>query len=233
MPPPGNKQPTQAENDSARGWLETSLDARKETPRSGHVTAQRLNRTEYANAVRSLLGVEIKVDDLLPPEIEMDGFDNIAAALTVSPSFLDQYIGAARFIATRAVGSSKAKLGKALYLPQMGETDNMPLGSRGGFRFKHFFPVDGEYRLSVLDDLTGGLYTERRHVQADHRGVRRWPRDLPLHRGWQGRPGPRRPRGRRSAARRSSRASQHSVQVTSGQHEVTVTAMQRSRVLVR
>src|SRR6185369_10037963 len=159
MPPPGNKQPTQGEADALVGWLETSLDARKETPRAGHVTAQRLNRTEYANAVRSLLGIEIKVEDLLPPEIEADGFDNIAAALTVSPSFLDQYISAARFISNRAVGSANPKLGKTLYLPSAGETDNMPLGSRGGFRFKHFFPADGEYRLSVLDDLTGGLYT--------------------------------------------------------------------------
>jgi hypothetical protein len=81
MPPPGSKQPTQAEKDAMVGWLETSLDARRETPRAGNVVAQRLNRTEYANAVRSLLGIEIKVEDLLPPEIEMDGFDNIAAAL--------------------------------------------------------------------------------------------------------------------------------------------------------
>jgi len=159
MPPPGNKQPAQSETDALVGWLETSLDARKETPRAGHVTAQRLNRTEYANAVRSLLGIEIKVEDLLPPEIEADGFDNIAAALTISPSFLDQYISAARFIAKRAVGNANPKLGKALYLPTAGETDDMPLGSRGGFRFKHFFPADGEYRFSILDDLTGGLYT--------------------------------------------------------------------------
>ncbi len=117
-----------------------------------------MNRTEYANAVRSLLGVEIKVEDVLPPEIEMDGFDNIAAALTISPSFLDQYIGAARFISKRAV-AGHAKLTKTNYLSSANETSDMPLGSRGGFRFKHFFPADGEYRISILDDLTGGLYT--------------------------------------------------------------------------
>jgi mono/diheme cytochrome c family protein len=231
MPPPGSKQPRQPENDALVAWLETSLDARKETPRAGHVTAQRLNRTEYANAVRSLLGIEIKVDDLLPPEIEMDGFDNIAAALTVSPSFLDQYIGAARFIAKRAVGSSKAKLGKALYLPQMGETDNMPLGSRGGFRFKHFFPVDGEYRLSILDDLTGGLYTNAAMykqtvvVFVDGREIFRSTvggrEDLGI-------------ADREAADGRAKIAARFAnipFRITSGQHEVTVTAMQRSSVL--
>jgi hypothetical protein len=159
MPPPGNKQPTQAQKDSLVGWLETSLDGRRETPRAGHVIAQRMSRSEYANAIRSLLGVEVKAEDVLPPEVEMEGFDNIAAALSISPSFLDQYIGAARGIAYRAVGSSHAKMGKTIYTLAANETDNMPLGSSGGFRFKHFFPADGEYRLSILDDQTGGQYS--------------------------------------------------------------------------
>jgi hypothetical protein len=154
MPPPGNKQPTQAEKDSLVGWLETSLDARKETPRAGHVTAQRLSRTEYANAVRSLLGVEIKAEDMLPPEIEMEGFDNIAASLTISPAFLDQYISAARYISARAVGSAAPKMGKATYSGNQGG-GSMPLGSRGGVRFKHYFPAEGEYRFSVVNDMTG------------------------------------------------------------------------------
>jgi len=231
MPPPGSKQPAQAQADSFVKWLQTSLDARKETPRAGHVTAQRLNRTEYANAVRSLLGVEIKVNDLLPPEIEADGFDNIAAALTVSPSFLDQYIGAARFIAGRAVGSAKAKLGKTLYLPAAGTTDNLPLGSRGGYSFKHFFPADGEYRLSILDDLTGGLYTNPAlHQQTivvfiDGREVFRadvgGKEDLGL-------------ADREAAdgrAKVNSRFANIPVKVTSGSHEVAVTSVERSRVL--
>jgi mono/diheme cytochrome c family protein len=153
MPPPGSKQPTQAEKDDLVGWLETRLDARKETPRAQYVTAQRLNRTEYANAVRTLLGVEVKVNDLLPPEVEMEGFDNIAASLTVSPAFLDQYINAARYVSARAVGSAAPKMGKATYGNQGGGV--MPLGSRGGVRFKHYFPADGEYRFSVVNDMTG------------------------------------------------------------------------------
>jgi len=231
MPPPGSKQPTQAQNNALVAWLEGSLDARKETPRAGHVTAQRMNRTEYANAVRSLLGVEIKVEDLLPPEIEADGFDNIAAALTVSPTFLDQYIQAARIVSRRAVGSTKPKLGKALYLPQMGETDNMPLGSRGGFRFKHYFPVDGEYRLSILDDLTGGLYTNAALykqtivVFLDGKEIFRatvgGKEDLGVadRKGADGR------------AEIAARFANIPFRATSGNHQVTVTAMQRSSVL--
>jgi hypothetical protein len=153
MPPPGSKQPTQAEKDEMVDWLETRLDKRKETPRAQYVTAQRLNRTEYANAVRTLLGVEVKVNDLLPPEVEMEGFDNIAASLTISPAFLDQYISAARFVSARAVGSAAPKMGKATYGNQPGGV--MPLGSRGGVRFKHYFPADGEYRFSVVNDMTG------------------------------------------------------------------------------
>jgi hypothetical protein len=158
MPPPGSDQPTQAERDALVGWLETRLDARTETPRAGHVTAQRLNRTEYANAVRSLLGVDIKVEDLLPPEVELHGFDNIAAVLTVSPSFLDQYISAARFVARRAVGDPKPSMGKALYQTAQSEGGQMPLGSVGGLKLRHFFPADGEYRISIINDMTGGLY---------------------------------------------------------------------------
>jgi mono/diheme cytochrome c family protein len=157
MPPPGHKQPTQAEKDDMVGWLETRLDARKETPRAEYVTAHRLNRTEYANAVRTLLGVEIKVEDLLPREIEMEGFDNIAAALTVSPAFLDQYISAARYISARAVGSAAPKMGKATYGNQPGGA--LPPGASRGMRFKHYFPADGEYRFSVLNDMTGGAIT--------------------------------------------------------------------------
>jgi len=153
MPPPGEKQPTQAQRDELVGWLETSLDARRETPRAGHVAAQRLSRDEYANAVRSLLGVEVKAEDMLPPEIELEGFANIAASLSTSPAFLDQYISAARFISARAVGSATPKMGKATYGNQPGGT--MPLGAGRGVRFKHHFPADGEYHFSVVNDMTG------------------------------------------------------------------------------
>jgi hypothetical protein len=153
MPPPGSPQPSQAQKDELVNWLETRLDARKETPHAGYVTAQRLSRTEYANAVRTLLGVEINAEDMLPPEVEMDGFVNIAASLSVSPAFLDQYISAARYVSARAVGSATPKMSKATYGNQRGAV--MPLGSHGGVKFEHFFPADGEYHFSILNDMTG------------------------------------------------------------------------------
>ena len=232
MPPPGSKQPTQAEKDAMVGWLETSLDSRRETPRAEHVTAQRLNRTEYANAVRSLLGIEIKVEDLLPPEIEMDGFDNIAAALTVSPSFLDQYVGAARFIAKRAVGSSQAKFSKSLYQPTaVTGTDGLPLGSNGGFRFTHFFPADGEYRLSILDDLTGGLYT---NPALHRRTIMIFVDGKPIFRGDIGGKDDLGLADKEAATGRAKvmeRFNNISFKVTSGAHEVVVASVERARAL--
>lgn len=231
MPPPGSKQPTQAEKDSLVAWLETSLDARDETPRAGHVTAQRMNRTEYANAVRSLLGVEIKVDDLLPPEIEMEGFDNIAAALSVSPTFVDQYVSAARFIAPRAVGSARPKLGKSLYQSGLVSSDNLPLGSSGGFRFTHFFPADGEYRFSMTADLTGGAYT---NPALHRRTIVIFVDGKPV---FQGDVGGKEDLGvadREGAPGRekvNSRFANIPVNVTSGAHEVAVVTMERSRAL--
>jgi mono/diheme cytochrome c family protein len=231
MPPPGSKQPTQAEKDQLVNWLETRLDARPATPRAGHVTAQRLNRTEYANAVRSLLGVEIKVEDLLPPEIEMDGFDNIAAVLTVSPTFLDQYIGAARYISRRAVGDPKPKMSKTVHLPGGASSTPMPLGSAGGMAFKHFFPADGEYRLSLLDDLTGGLYTHqslfRRTIVIFIDGKEVFRADI----GGKDDLGLADKLAQEGRDKVMSRFQNIPVHVTSGTHEVVVTAMERARVL--
>src|SRR5215470_5883786 len=110
MPPPGNRQPDQHDVDSLVAWLETKLDAaggepvsdaqlglprRSRRAQAGHVPAQRLTRTEFGAAVNDLLGTELKADELLPAEIEVNGFENVAAALSVSPAFLDQYVAAA------------------------------------------------------------------------------------------------------------------------------------------
>src|SRR4029077_10498125 len=99
MPPPGSRQPDQAEVDAFISSLESALDkdaALAGRPVAGHVPIQRMTRTEYGIAVKDLLGVEIDADNLLPTEIEVGGFDNIAAALSISPSFLDQYVAPAR-----------------------------------------------------------------------------------------------------------------------------------------
>ena len=82
---------------------------------AGHVPIQRMTRTEYTTAVNDLLGVELDAEELLPAEIEVNGFDNIAAALSVSPAFLDQYVAAARVAARLAVGESVPKVASAHY----------------------------------------------------------------------------------------------------------------------
>ena len=117
MPPPGSPQPEQKNINEFVSWVETTLDANNSIPRAGHVPVQRMNRTEYARSVQELIGVAINAEDFLPTEIEVDGFDNIAEALSVSPAFLNQYISAARQAASLAVGNASAKTSVAYYAP--------------------------------------------------------------------------------------------------------------------
>ena len=162
MPPPGSRQPDQQEIDAFIAWMEMTLDSGppKGGPyvakRAGHVPIQRLTRTEFVTAVNGLLDIELDAEALLPAEIEVHGFDNIAAALSVSPAFLDQYVAAARFAARLAVGESKPKVASAHYAqPVEGDQpvhiDGLPLGTRGGMKFRHNFPADGEYRFTIPD----------------------------------------------------------------------------------
>ena len=161
MPPPGNPRPDQREIEAFVAATEHAIDRGAPAHAAGHVPVQRLNRTEYAASVKALLGVEIDAKQYLPNEIEVDGFDNIAAALSVSPAFLEQYIGVARKVARLAVGEATPKLQSAYFPPPAGDQDNyvdgMPLGTRGGTSFKHPFPSDGEYRFTITD-LDVGLY---------------------------------------------------------------------------
>jgi len=160
MPPPGAPQPSQNDLDSFAAWMENTLDTQAKGPRAGYVPIQRLNRTEYAAAVKTLVGVEVSAKDVLPQDIQVEGFDNIAAALTVSPAFVDQYIAAARQVARLAVGSPNPRVGNVKYsiAANQNPDEPLPLGTRGGIRFKHNFPADGEYQFT-LNDLAVGLYT--------------------------------------------------------------------------
>jgi len=92
MPPPGARQPAQQDIDALIAWLEGTIDEGAEYRKVGHVTAQRLNRTELSKAVKDLLGIDIDATEYLPAEIEVDGFTNIAAALSASPAFVEQYL---------------------------------------------------------------------------------------------------------------------------------------------
>jgi mono/diheme cytochrome c family protein len=160
MPPPGAPQPHQADVDSFVDWMESALDSHPKGPKAGYVPIQRLNRTEYAASVEALVGVDVNAKDVLPQDVQVDGFDNIAAALSVSPAFLNQYITAARHIANLAVGDPNPRVSNVKYLIATNQEGDEPLppGLRGAIRIKHNFPADGEYRINILD-VGVGLYT--------------------------------------------------------------------------
>ena len=164
MPPPGNPRPPEKTVNAFAGALANYLDetAAASGPQPGHVSLHRLNRKEYANAVRDLLDVKIEGAAYLPPDTESDGFDNIANVLKVSPTFIDQYLAAARDISIRAVGDSADKPTRALYVApdedQSLHIHGLPLGTRGGMQVTHYFPADGEYEFNI-SGLVGARYT--------------------------------------------------------------------------
>jgi len=234
MPPPGSLQPDQEQVDALISWLEGSIDQGVGTTVAGHVPVQRLNRTEYANAVRDLLAVEIDPEEYLPAEVEVEGFSNIATALTVSPAFLDQYVRVAREVSRLAVGEREPEVTSAYFPPpelgdQEGYVDGMPLGTRGGTRFEYLFPADGEYRINITDLDVGlyprGLETEQTLVVLiDRSEVFRekvgGPEDMAfVDLG-----------GAPAREELMERFANIPVQVTAGVHEVVVTFIERSRV---
>jgi mono/diheme cytochrome c family protein len=160
MPPPGAKQPEQKEVDSLIGYLEAKLDANTTLPHSSFVGVQRMSRTEYIASVKALIGVDVKSKDILPQDDTIHGFDNIASGLGVSPTFVEQYVEAARVIARQAVGDISLDDARYLAGANLGG-EAMPLGLRdGGIRVKHNFSADGEYRFQIhFPDQTLGLYT--------------------------------------------------------------------------
>jgi len=160
MPPPGKPHPDNATYDSVAAWLESEIDraaaAHVNPGRSAGL--HRLNRAEYSNAVRDLVGVEVDAHEMLPPDEQAFGFENNADALSMQPALLDRYVSAAATIARRAVGDPnipptfvrygaiKNNPNDLTYLRQterLGE--DFPLGTKGGIAARHYFPVDGEY----------------------------------------------------------------------------------------
>lgn len=165
MPPPGNPQPDQRTVDAFVAWLEGRLDgAASSHPDPGFVGLHRLNRTEYAREIDALLGLRVDASALLPADVSSDGFDDVAAVLRVSPTFLEQYIRAARTVSRLAVGRADAKPSTADYRAdinreQFEHIDGLPLGTRGGMLVEHYFAADGEYEFNIGDfDLFGGGY---------------------------------------------------------------------------
>jgi mono/diheme cytochrome c family protein len=154
MPPPGMPRPTEPEYAAFTNWLAASLDRAWEghgTP--GRYVVHRLNRAEYANAVRDLFGVDLDVSDLLPTDGAEFGFDNIATSLKTSPLLLEGYVNAAQRVSAMAVGDPKVRPGTTEHsisreFSQNGYIDGLPLGTVGGTVIHHVFPADAEYKLS-------------------------------------------------------------------------------------
>jgi hypothetical protein len=164
MPPPGEPRPDEATRDAFVGWLEGTLDhAAATAPEPGRVALHRLNRTEYANAIRDLLALEVDAEALLPKDDISDGFDNIANVLQVSPSFLEQYISAADIVSGLAVGEHAPPPAGATYFIEGGSqhfhVEGLPLGTRGGGAVEYNFPADGGYMVSLNDMATGYYVT--------------------------------------------------------------------------
>ncbi|WP_428098304.1 DUF1592 domain-containing protein [Candidatus Rariloculus sp.] len=156
MPPTGGPRPDARTVDELVAWLETSLDTEAEAnQRLGRMSIHRINRTEYGNAVRDLLGVEIDSAEFLPADDEGYGFDNIADILRVSPSLLEQYLAASSKVASLAVGDPDTPAVSTVHrvppdLAQGGHVEGLPLGTRGGTLIRYNFPLDAEYDFSVF-----------------------------------------------------------------------------------
>jgi len=155
MPPAGMPRPDAPTLEAFVSYLETSIDRNAAAnPRPGRTALHRLNRAEYANAIRDLLALDIDATALLPPDDESSGFDNIADVLNVSPSLMERYLSASWNISRMALGNVAITPSTVTYrvrpdLSQDQHIDGMPPGTRGGMQVEHTFPVDGEYVIRL------------------------------------------------------------------------------------
>lgn len=153
MPPAGQPRPDAKTTDAFIAWVEQYLDHAASTEQhAGRVGLHRLNRKEYANAVRDLFGIDVDASSLLPADASVDGFDNVAQALRASPALLEQSLTAARVVVSQAVGTPAPRAGGSTYFAtgnQYGHIAGLPLGTRGGLVVDHYFPADGEYVLNI------------------------------------------------------------------------------------
>ena len=156
MPPSPRPRPDAATYGALVTYLETALDrAADADPDPGRPAVQRLNRAEYANAIRDLLALDVDGQTLLPADESGYGFDNIGDVLTVSPGLLERYLLAAAKISRQAIGDPTLRPTTAIYktsplLAQDGRvSEDLPFGSRGGLAARHHFPLDAEYVIRV------------------------------------------------------------------------------------
>ena len=188
MPPPGRPRPASALYDAVTTELETALDAAV-TGRPGRIPVHRLNRTEYAAAIRDLLGIEIDALAFLPgDEVAQEGFDNVASVLTMSQALLEDYLSAARRISRLAVGDPMLSPGveifsysKTLFQDEWRMSQDLPFGSRGGVAIPYYFPVDADYTIKVrlkrqeYDYINGSTFVSTASSSSGSRWVARHP----------------------------------------------------------
>lgn len=189
MPPPGMPRPDAATYQAVATTLENEIDrAWSANPNPGRVAAvHRLNRAEYNNAIRDLLALDIDVKPLLPGDETADGsFDNFANALSISTAHLERYMSVARQVTRLATGLPPAKPKVETFeiplhvLQNDRQSEDLPLGSRGGIAIHYDFPVDGEYTIKVRlqrqyqDYLKGIGWPQRLDVRLDGRLLKRF-----------------------------------------------------------
>jgi mono/diheme cytochrome c family protein len=183
MPPAAAPKPDAAARNGLLNWVESALDRAVATnPNPGRTeTVHRLNRTEYRNAVRDLLGIDMDMSPVLPPDDVSYGFDNIAGVLKISPTLMERYLVAAQRVSRLAVGTPQPSpnvdyfriaddLSQDVHLP------GLPLGTRGGTLIRYVFPMDGEYEIRprLTRDLNEGMpvYTETQELEISIDGLR-------------------------------------------------------------
>jgi hypothetical protein len=168
MPPTGAPRPDRHALDTLAGAVEDALDrAAAANPNPGRAPLHRMNRGEYANAIRDLLAVDVDASTLLPADDSSNGFDNIADVLGISPALLERYVAAAAKISRLAVGDPETAPLDVTYtvrgdLSQTETLDGLPPGTRGGTVIRHNFPLDGEYliKLSLMKLSFGQVFGE-------------------------------------------------------------------------
>ena len=183
MPPAGMPRPDRATHDVFVRRIEDALDtAAAARPNPGRTEPlHRLNRTEYRNAVRDLLGLDVNVASLLPPDDVSYGFDNVAGVLKMSPTLLERYLAAAQKVSRLAIGTAPPAPVVDYYrlsddLRQDAHLEAQPLGTRGGTTIRHIFPLDGEYVIKprLARDLNESvpLYLEPQTLEVSLDGER-------------------------------------------------------------
>lgn len=196
MPPPGAPQPPEADRRALVTQVETALDAAAaESVNPGRTeTLRHLTRTEYQNAIRDLLALNVDAASLLPADESGHGFDNVNVG-DLSATLLNRYISAAQKISRLAVGTAQSLQGDIIRVPgdltQENHLDGLPLGTRGGVKTSYVFPQDGEYDIKVLfaRNLSGtvsGIRDDRKHellVLIDRKPVQTFTIERPANDG--------------------------------------------------